>query len=255
MKIFSQISIVVLGFGLILGCESPELSLVEPGGFKSDDLPLQGKGKPIHVADEIVPENFVEVIDNPYFPLTPGAEYIYHAETEDGLEVITSTVTHETRVIMGVTTRVVYVVEMLEGELIEETYDWFAQDIHGNVWYFGEYAIEYEDGEISTDGSWEAGVDDALPGIIMLANPEVGQAYAQERAPDVAEDMGRILHTSQAITVPYGTFSNCLKTEDFNLLEPGENEFKYYAPGLGLILEEQPKDGQKRVELVAVSGI
>jgi len=247
--------ITLLGLGLMFGCEPSEFNMVEFNGFNGEDLSLQGKGKPINVIDDIIPANFVSTVDNPYFPLTPGAEYIYHAETEDGLEVITSTVTSDTKVIMGVTTTVVHVTEVLDGELIEETLDWYAQDIYGNVWYFGEFAQEFEDGEVSTEGSWEAGVDDALPGIIMLGNPENGMSYAQERAPDVAQDMGRVLNLSTTVTVPYGTFSDCLRTEDFNLLEPGSNEFKYYAPGLGLVLEAEPSDGQKRVELVSVSGI
>lgn len=255
MKRLRKTFIPLLGLGLILGCEPPEFNMVEFNGFNGEDLSLQGKGKPINVTDEIIPSNFVSTVDNPYFPLTPGAVYTYHAETEDGLEVITSTVTIDTKVIMGVTTIVVFVEEVLAGELIEETNDWYAQDIHGNVWYFGEFAKEFKDGEFSSEGSWEAGVDGALPGIIMLGNPENGMSYAQERAPDVAQDMGRVLSLSKTVTVPYGTFPNCLKTEDFNLLEPGSNEFKYYAPGLGLVLEEEPNDGQKRVELVSVSSI
>ena len=246
-------AIILLGF--LFGCEPTEFNMMDPLGFAGDDLSLQGKGKPIGVIDEIIPGNFISIIDNAYFPLIPGAEYTYHAETEDGLEVITSTVTYDTKVILGVTTRVVYVREEVDGELLEETYDWYAQDKSGNVWYFGELAMEYEDGEVSTEGSWEAGIDGALPGIIMLGNPEVGQAYAQERAPEVAQDMGRVLHVSKTVSVPYGTFPNCIKTADFNLLEPGSNEFKYYAPGLGLVLEVQPSDQQKRVELVSVTGI
>ncbi len=241
---------------LLLGCDPAEFSMdAPPRSFTGDDISLQGKGKPINVADEIDPANFTIVIDNPYFPLNPGAEFIYEAETEDGLEVVTSIVTNNTKVVMGVTTRVVSVVEELDGEVIELTEDWYAQDLDGNVWYFGEFAEEFEDGEVSTEGSWEAGVDGALPGIIMLADPEVGQSYAQERAPEVALDMGRILDLSTTVTVPFGTFENCLKTADFNNFEPGSNEFKYYAPGIGLILEVQPSGGATtRVELVSATG-
>ncbi len=201
---------------------------------------------------EIDPANFVAVIDNPYF-LIPGATYIYEGETEEGLERIEVKILGETRVVMGVTTTVVRDTVYLDGELIEDTFDWFAQDKDGNVWYFGEDTKEYENGVVvSTHGAWEAGVDGALPGIVMPANPQVGQAYRQEYYVGEAEDMAEVLSLSESETVPYGSFDNLLMTKDWTPLEPGVAEHKYYAPGVGLILEVQVEGGSGRIELIEV---
>ncbi|AKB25061.1 hypothetical protein MSMTP_1592 [Methanosarcina sp. MTP4] len=155
---------------------------------------------------------------------------------------------------MGVTTTVVQDTEYEDGELVEETFDWYAQDEAGNVWYFGENSIEYEDGEpVSTEGSWEAGVNGAKPGIIMLGNPKVGDIYYQEFSPGEAEDQAEVLSLSETITVAYGSFENCLKTREFTTLEPGEEENKYYASGIGLLLEEEVEGGDERLELVEIT--
>jgi hypothetical protein len=120
------------------------------------------------------------------------------------------------------------------GQLIEKTYDWFAQDKEGNVWYFGEDTKEYEDGKVvSTKGSWEAGVDGAKPGIIMPADPKVGQSYRQEYYPGEAEDMARVLSLNDTVTVPYGSFDHVLETKEWTPLEPGFYEKKYYVGGVG----------------------
>ncbi len=190
-------------------------------------------------------------VTNPFFPLVPGTIYTYEAETEDGTEVVVVEVTSQLRAIAGVLCVVVHAQEFLDGELVENTMDWFAQDDQGNVWYFGEYSEEIEDGAVvSTEGSWEAGVAGALPGVIMLANPVVGQEYAQENAPGVAEDRGRVAALNQTVAIALGTYAGCLHTEDFTPLEPGIVEDKFYAPGVGLILELDP-DGE-RLELVSV---
>jgi hypothetical protein len=139
----------------------------------------------------------------------------------------------------------------LEDELVEETFDWYAQDRWGNVWYFGEYATDYEDGvPVSHAGSWQAGVDGALPGIIMLANHRVGDTYRQEFYAGVAEDMGRVLSLSGSVCVPYGCFDDLLITKDWTPLEPGHIEHKYYAPGLGLILEVGGNGSLELVDIV-----
>jgi hypothetical protein len=146
-------------------------------------LPLAACGQPSTegpYAVTIDPDDFVEGVDNPYFPLVPGTTLVYEGETGEGLERIDDTVTHETKVVMGVTCITVHNQARLDGELIEETYDWYAQDVEGNVWYFGEDTTEFEDGvPVSTAGSWEAGVDGALPGIIMPVDPQVGDSYRQ----------------------------------------------------------------------------
>ncbi len=155
---------------------------------------------------------------------------------------------------MGVTTTVVRDTEYEDGELVEETFDWYAQDNEGNVWYFGENSTEYEDGEpVSTEGSWEAGVNDSKPGIIMPGDPQVGDIYYQEFSPGEAEDQAEVLSLSESVTVAYGSFENCLKTREFTTLEPGEEENKYYAPGVGLLLEEEVEGGDEKLELVEIT--
>jgi hypothetical protein len=139
----------------------------------------------------------------------------------------------------------------LDGELIEDTFDWFAQDIDGNVWYLGEDTKEYENGEVvTTEGSWEAGVDGAEAGIVMLANPQVGDAYRQEWYPGHAEDVAEVVSLNEEVTVPFGTFTNCLQTRDFSTLEPELNEFKYYCTSVGAVTLEVVIDSGERVELI-----
>jgi hypothetical protein len=201
--------------------------------------------------------NFSEplTIDNSYFPLVPGTVLTYKAETKDGCEVDVFTVTNDTRIIAGVTTRVVHDTAY-EGDtcttdpsaLVEDTLDYHAQDDSGNVWYFGEDTYHCP---IATcprgNGSWIAGEDPAgaLPGIIMLAQPRSGDTYYQEQAADVAQDQATV--TSMGATVklkredafPPGTFTNCIKTKEFSALEKGSTEFKYYCPKIGNMLVEE----------------
>jgi hypothetical protein len=182
----------------------------------------------------INPENFVNTIDNPYFPLKPGTIYIYEGQTEKGLEHVEVRVTNETKEIFGVTCVVVKDTGTVNGELAEDTIDWYAQDRDGNVWYFGENSLSYEDGLIvSLEGSWTAGVDGAKPGIIMKAHPAMGDLYRQEFAPGVAEDMAQVLSLHESVTVSAGSFTNCVMTKDFSPIEPDTIEHKLYAPGVG----------------------
>lgn len=201
----------------------------------------------------INPDDFVEVIDNPYFPLTPGTIFVYEGESEDETIRNEIFVTNETRTVMGVNTIVVRDREFEDGELTEETFDWYAQDRDGNVWYFGEDSKEYEDGEVvSTAGSWEAGVDGAQPGIIMKGSPQVGDTYRQEYLAGEAEDMAEVVSLNESVSVAYGSFEDCLKTKEWTPLEPGIEENKYYAPGTGLVLEITVKGGSERLELIDI---
>ena len=141
----------------------------------------------------------------------------------------------------------------LDGELVEETFDWYAQYRDGNVWYFGEESNDYENGVVvSIKVSWEAGVNGALPGIIMHANPQVGDPYRQEYYAGEAEDMGQVLSVTESVVVPYGSYGGVLKTTDWTPLEPGKVEHKFYAPGIGLILEAMAEEGSGRVELIDI---
>ena len=191
-------------------------------------------------------------IDNPLFPLVPGTTLHYEGVSEDGAESNDVIVTHETRQILGITATVVRDVERIDGEIVEETFDWYAQDLAGNVWYLGEDSREFEDGQpAGSGGSWEAGVDGAQPGIIMLAEPTIGQRYYQEFFLGEAEDEGEVVAVGQSVVVPFGAFDGCVATEDFTRLEPDERERKVYCPGVGLVLEES-LDGEERNELVAI---
>jgi hypothetical protein len=144
------------------------------------------------------------------------------------------TVTSDTKKVMGVGCVVVEDKEWEGGKLIERTYDWFAQDKKGTVWYFGEDTKEYENGKVvSTKGSWEAGVDGAKPGIIMQADPKVGESYRQEYYPGEAMDMARVLSLNASVTVPYGSFDHVLETKEWTPLQPGFFEKKYYVRGVG----------------------
>jgi hypothetical protein len=196
---------------------------------------------------------FVRKIDNRFHPLEPGTTFIYR-ETADGeTERDVVTVTNKTKTILGVKTVVVRdTVTDANGDLVEDTFDWYAQDKAGNVWYFGEDTKEYKNGRVvSTEGSWQAGVKGAKPGIVMEAKPRPGDSYMQECAPGVAEDAAKVLRLGQSVTVPFGTFDDVLVTKDYNLLEKPV-EHKYYAPCIGLVRAELVKGGKEEAVLVDV---
>lgn len=208
--------------------------------------------------------NFVSPMDNLYFPKAIGATYVYRAETEDELIWNEITVTSGIELIMGVACTVVYDVEWISVDdgntwiIAEDTDDWYAWDNDGNVWYFGEATIKhlYDDDwnfiGTSTEGSWKAGEDDALPGIVMLADPMPGMSYQQEYYEDVAEDMGKVLRFNASVSVEYGDYDDCLKTKEWTPLAPGEIEHKYYAPGIGLVFIEELKGKTVKVELIDI---
>ena len=181
-------------------------------------------------APHINPADFTTTIDNEYFPLEPGTTFVYEGKGERD----EMTVTHDTKKVMGVQCVVVEDKAWEGGKLIEQTYDWFAQDKKGTVWYFGEDTKEYENGKVvSTKGSWEAGVDGAKPGIIMQATSKVGESYRQEYYPGEAMDMAKVLSLSASVTVPYGSFDHVLETKEWTPLQPGFSERKYYVRGVG----------------------
>lgn len=184
---------------------------------------------------------------NPWFPLVVGAVRCYEA----GDETIRVTVTDRTKEILGVTTIVVHDVVSVDDEPIEDTEDYYVQHANGDVWYFGEIAKNFEDGElVDLEGSWTAGVDHAKPGIIMKAAPMVGDVYRQEFKLGDAEDVGEVTATDGSAMVPAAScMGDCVVTRDFTPLEPDVEEAKYYAAGIGSILEVDLESGD-RVELV-----
>jgi hypothetical protein len=201
----------------------------------------------------INPANFVSVINNPYFPLKPGTTFFYEGQTAHGLEHSEFAVTHNTRVILGVTCVEVRDRVFSDGVLTEDTLDWFAQDKDGNVWYFGENTYELEDGLITTiDGSFVAGVNGDKPGIVMKAHPAVGDFYRQEFSLGNAEDLAETICLTESVTVPAGSFSNCLKSQETTPLEPDVLEHKFYAPGIGNVLTIDVNTGN-RIELIGIT--
>jgi hypothetical protein len=200
-------------------------------------------------------ENFTDSITNPYMPVIPGMKYTYQTQTDEGMESVEINITYDTRTILGVTCIVVSdILKNSNGEIIENTLDWYAQDKDGNVWYFGEDTEELENGVVlSTKGSWEAGVDGAQPGIVMFANPLIGVPYRQEYLFNEAEDMGKVIRTGETVTTPYATFNNCLVTEEWSPLEPDVLENKYYAPGIGNVKTVMVLGGTEIEELTGIT--
>lgn len=236
-RVYGLVGLVMFGSALLLsGCGG--------GGSGGPGLP----GTP--GAPGINPANFTTRIDNPFFPLVPGTTFVYEGNDEEETLRDEFVVTSQTKVIQGVTCRVVRDKAFVAGELVEDTNDWFAQDKEGNVWYFGEDVKNIENGVVvNRNGSFQAGVNGAQAGIIMKANPKVGDTYFQERAPGIAEDEATVLALNSTVTVPRGTFTNCLKTRDFTRLEPNVAEEKYYARGVGFVLAVKVKGGNERLAL------
>lgn len=199
--------------------------------------------------------DFVEGVDHPLMPLVPGSTWRYESRVAGELvETIEVRVSEEVRTVAGIPATVVHdVVTDAAGRVVEDGYDWFAQDAAGNVWYLGEDTTSYQDGRPSTPVSWEAGVDGATAGLAMPATPRVGDGYQQESSPGEAEDRALVLDVAASRTTAYGSFDDLLQTEQTTPLEPGLVEHRFYAPGVGLMLAEIVS-GDEVVELVAHGG-
>jgi hypothetical protein len=202
-------------------------------------------------------------IDHPYFPLVVGTTRTYRGQTADGTERIVIEALDETRVVMGVACQVVRDRVFVDDVLVEDTHDFFAQDDAGNVWYMGEEVDNYnydDEGaliDITHEGAWEAGQDVAgigsiaSPGFQMKAMPVVGDVYSQEFYEGEAEDTAEVAVLNASVMLADGTSYSCLQTREFTPIDPSLNEYKYYAPNVGLVLEE-PVGGGERVELVCI---
>jgi hypothetical protein len=196
--------------------------------------PLPQGSEPV----ELDPADFVAGIDNPYWPMAPGSRWVYReTDGEGNRQRVVVTVTDRSKTILGIDATVVHDVVSEKGEVIEDTFDWYAEDRWGNIWYLGEDTKEFEDGKVvSAEGSWEAGLDGAEAGILVPGRPEVGTAYRQEYYAGEAEDEGKILSLDEQADVPFGSFDSVLMTEDTTPLEPDVREHKYYAQGVGPVL-------------------
>jgi hypothetical protein len=205
--------------------------------------PLPRGGEPVRLD----PSRFTSRIDNPYWPMTVGTRWVFREGDQDNVV----TVTNQTKRIMGIEARVVHDIVTSNGQLVEDTLDWYAQDAQGNIWYMGEDTKEYENGKVvSTAGSWQGGVDGAQPGILLPANPRPGMAYRQEYLKGQAEDAAQVLSLSQRVRVPFGSFDRVLTTKDYTPLEPSVVEHKFYARGVGPVLAITVSGGSAREELV-----
>ncbi|MBA3432881.1 MAG: hypothetical protein H0U08_02180 [Actinobacteria bacterium] len=204
------------------------------------------------------PSDFTTRIDNPWWPMRPGTRWIYRETDPEGAkQKVVVTVTQRTKKIAnGVTARVVHDVVTEDGEFVEVTDDWYAQDKCGNVWYLGEATKEYENGKVvSTAGSFEAGVDGAQAGVIMPAKLRAGLRYRQEYYAGEAEDTAAVVSLGEQAEVPFGYFKKgrVLMTRDVNPLEPKILEFKFYARGIGPVLAIGVSGGSDREELLRYS--
>jgi hypothetical protein len=184
------------------------------------------------------PANFTTRVDNPYWPLVPGSTWVYAdreaggAHDRDVLRVL-----KRTKVVDGVTALVVHDRATHGSRLVEDTFDWFAQDKQGNVWYLGEATKAYSSSgkASSTAGSWKAGVDGAQAGVVMPAHPAPGVQYRQEYRKGTAQDQARVLSVDDMVQAPAGRFRGAILTKEFSPLEPGDLEYKLYAKGVGLV--------------------
>ncbi len=184
------------------------------------------------------PDNFVSTITNPYLPYRPGTVYVYTGVKDGVTQRDLVTVTHRTKTILGVKCTVITDVATHDSTVLERTTDWYAQDRQGNVWYFGESTQAYSNGQVDTSGSWQAGVHGAQQGIVMNAQPEVGDTHRQEYWPGQAEDQYWLVDLKQAVTVPVGSYANAVLTFEWTRLEPGVIDKKYYVPGIGVVKEQ-----------------
>lgn len=197
-------------------------------------------------------------IDNVYFPAPIGATWVYESVTTDGTEHIDVAVLDPadpagTRNVMGADARVVRDTVRLNGEIVEDTWDWYGQDADGNVWYLGEDTTEFKNGTVvGHSGAWEWGLQNALPGYIMLADPQVGDAYRQEYLAGQAEDVAEVVMLNVTVNVAAGMFTGCVKTREVSVIDRSYEEFKYYCPGIGVVLEEA---GKERTELISYTGL
>ena len=244
-------SLATLGVLMLAACNGG-------GGARTPspgESPTQGSSPTLPQGDEPVqldPADFVAEIDNPYWPMKPGNRWVYNETDAEGNEMqVEVTVTNDKKDIVGISATVVHDVVTQDGSVKEDTLDWYAQDVDGNIWYLGEDTKEYENAVVvSTEGSWETGVDGAQPGILVPADPTVGMTYRQEYLAGEAEDRAKILSLDQHVEVPYGAFDGCLQTEDTTPLDPDVLEHKYYCRDIGPVLAIDVASGAGREELV-----
>ena len=238
------ISVALVTLLLVAGCAG---SAGSDGGEKAN------KKQQSEYSPHIDPADFTTRIDNEYFPLKPGTTFVYKGKFHGAAERDEMGVTNRTKRVMGVECVVASDRVTEGGKLIEQTYDWYAQDNKGNVWYFGEYVTEYKNGKVTGhEGSWESGVHGAEPGLAMPADPRPGQTYRQEYSKGVAENRARVISLDGSVNVPYGSFDHVLVTEEFTPLEKNVVERQYYVAAVGDVVEATVRGEPERIELVDI---
>jgi hypothetical protein len=247
---FGTIALAVLAIGATSGVASSSAAAA------ASTSPSASKLAPIHAPynPHIDPANFVRRVDNPLLPFTPGTRIHFKGVKEGTPQNDTEVVLHRTKRILGITTTVVRDTVTQNGKVVERTFDYYAQDKQGNVWYMGELSLERQHGRlVKASDSWQSGVRGGKPGIIMPAHPRRGDAYRQEFfPPGKALDEARVVGFRGPVTVPDGTFKRVLVTLERSPLEP-QTEKKYYAPGVGEIKEKVVKGGHEEFQLVSVT--
>jgi hypothetical protein len=254
MKRITLVGTILLGAMVMLAASCGGSSGSYSGGNAKGNSPTTRESTMrASYSPSINPSDFTTTVDNRYFPLKPGTTFVYRGKTKNATERDVMSVTHSTKQIMGVKCVVVDDRVWAHGKLSEKTFDWYAQDKEGNVWYFGENTKEYKDtGKVSTEGSWEASRDGADPGVIMQAHPKVGQTYRQEYEKGVAGDMAKVLALNGSVKVPFSSFDHAVVTREWSPLEPGVVARKYYGAGAGDIKEVAVKGPLETLELVDV---
>jgi hypothetical protein len=241
-------SVAVLAAGCGSSSSEPTSSTTARPGSASRLAPIHGRYEPT-----VDPANFVTRIDNRYFPLEPGTGFHYRGVRGTASQTDDEVVTNRTVRILGITSVAVRDVVSEHGRPVERTFDYYAQDKQGNVWYMGEDSYELQHGRFAkASDSWRSGVNGAKPGIIMPADPRPGDSYRQEYYPPEALDEARVIGIRGPVTVPHGTYANALTTSEFSPLEP-QTEEKYYVAGVGEILERVVKGHREEFRLVRIT--
>jgi len=216
-------------------------------GAAGPDLATVGRSGSVGAA------SFVRHVTNPFFPLPPGTLLVYRGQKDGESQTDRVFVTSKTKIVLGVRTTVVRDIARHNGSLLEKTFDWYAQDRQGNVWYFGENTKEFEpNGNVSTEGSWHAGVDGARAGIVMEADPRIADGYRQEFWKGHAEDQAWVLTRGGHVTVPFGRIAHALLTMEWTPLEPNVIDQKVYGRGIGIVREITKAGPLETSELVAI---
>jgi hypothetical protein len=201
---------------------------------------------------ELEPSQFSSAVTNPWMPMPEGRVLVYDKRTVHGLERIEVRCTRGTVEIAGIACTTLHSARTVDGVLVEESLEYFAQHANGDVWFLGESAREYEDGFlVSIDGSWRAGSDGAQPGVVMTGNPVVGEVCRAAYVMDEDEDLIKVVSLNETVMTAHGTYHNCVVIDEWSPLEPGELDRKSFAPGIGLVLEVDLVTGERR-ELTAI---